>query len=484
MSSWLRNLWSSRFARRLTVAFVATAVAAAALTAVLVNLAIGIRFDAYVQAQRQARELQIVDVLAADYQQAGGWRSDSLDRLAPAFVMSGAEVELLGPDGRPVWSTGGLGMSPGMAAMHREMMGTPELAATSRWPVLVDGQQVGTAQLRVPQAALPAADEQFRTSVNRLLLGGALVAGLLALLVGLVLARRTTTGVTELTAAAHALAGGRRDRRAAVSSPDEIGDLATAFNTMADAVVREDELRRVFAADVAHELRTPLTVLRSQLEAVQDGIAAPTRAVVDSLHEESLRLERLVADLEMMAAADAAAFSLDRRELALHPLVREVLDGFAGHFAERDLTLVTDLTEVTADVDPARMRQVLTNLLSNAAKFTPPGGRVNVSLARRDGGVELAVTDTGVGIPADEQARVFDRFYRGAGSRAAGSGIGLAVAAELVAAHGGEISVHSEPGQGSRFLVRLPVSGAASQPTFIATSQGPPSVDVVRTNAS
>ncbi|WP_219418111.1 HAMP domain-containing sensor histidine kinase [Pseudonocardia nigra] len=462
----------------------ATAVAAAALTAVLVNLAIGARFDAYLESQRQAREQQIVEVLAADYRQAGGWRPDSLNRLAPAFVMSGAEVDLLGADGRLVWSTAGLGMSPGMAEMHREMMGTPELSAAGRWPVLVDGQQVGTALLRVPQAALPAADEQFRTSVNQLLLGGALLAGLLALLVGLALARRTTIGVTELTAAANALAAGRRDRRAAVSSPDEIGDLAAAFNTMADAVVREDELRRLFAADVAHELRTPLTILRSQLEAVQDGITAPTPTVVDSLHEESLRLGRLVADLEMMAAADAAAFTLHRRSLALRPLVCEVLDGFAAHLAERDLTLSTDLAEVTAHVDPARMRQVLTNLLSNAAKFTPAGGRVSVTLGHRDGEVELAVTDTGVGIPADEQPRVFDRFYRGAGSRAAGSGIGLAVAAELVAAHGGDISVHSEPGHGSTFLLRLPTSGAAPAATFIGSSQEPPSVDGVRTHTS
>lgn len=484
MASQLWRLWSSRFARRLTVAFVATAVAAAALTAVLVNFAIDARFDAYLDSQRQAREQQIVDVLTAEYQRAGGWRPDSLDPLAPALVMSGAEVDLLSPDGHLLWSTAAFGMSAQMAAMHREMMGTPELGPTSRLPVMVDGRPVGTAVLRVPQAALPAADEEFRTSVNRLLLGGALGAGILALLVGLVLARRTTAGVTELMAAARELAAGRRDRRAAVSSSDEIGDLATAFNTMADAVAREDELRRLFAADVAHELRTPLTILRSQLEAIQDGLAAPTPAVVDSLHEESLRLGRLVDDLEAMAAADAAGFSLNRREVALRPLIRDVLDGFTGHLAERDLTLVTDLADVTARVDPARLRQVLANLLSNAAKFTPPGGRVTVTLEQRDGDAELAVADTGVGIPADEQPRVFDRFFRGVGSRAGGSGIGLAVAAELVAAHGGEIAVQSEPGHGSRFLVRLPANGAAPSTTFIGSSQRPPNVDDVRVNTT
>jgi two-component system, OmpR family, sensor histidine kinase BaeS len=458
MPNPLRGLWVGRFARRLAIAFVTTAVAAAAFTALLVNLAIGARFDAYLDSQRQAREQQIVALLAEEYQQEGGWRPESLNRLAPAVVMAGARIELLDVQGRPLWSSADFAMSPQMAAMHREMMGTPPPGATSRLPVVVDGTQVGTAVLQVPQAVLPAADAQFRTSVNWLLLGGALVAAVLALLVGLALARRTTAGVTELTAAANALAAGRRDRRAVVSSDDEVGELATSFNAMADAVTREDELRRVFAADVAHELRTPLTVLRSQLEAVQDGLAAPTRAVVDSLHEESLRLGRLVADLEAMAAADAAGFSLDRSEVALRPLVREVLDGFTGHLAERDLTLVTDLAEVTACVDPARLRQVLTNLLSNATKFTPPHGTVTVTLEQRNGDVELAVTDTGAGIPTEEQPRVFEHFFRGAGAQAGGSGIGLAVAAELVTAHGGDISVHSEPGHGSRFLVRLPAN--------------------------
>lgn len=456
MVSPLRGLWHSRFARRLTLAFVATAAAATALTAILVNLAIDSRFDAYLESQRQAREQQVISVLATDHLRAGGWQQASLDQLAPAFVMSGISVELLGPDGRRIWWTSGFEMSPAMSAMHREMMGIPQPGPTSRLPVLADGQQVGTAVLQVPQAVLPAADREFRDSVNQLLLGGAVAAGVLALLVGLALARRTTVGVTELTAAANELAAGQRDRRAAVSSHDEIGELATSFNALADAVTREDELRRTFASDVAHELRTPLAIVRSQLEAIQDGITEPTPEVIGSLHHEALRLGRLVADLETMADAGAAGFTLHRREIALRPLMRDVLDGVAGQLAEHELQLVTDLADVTAVADEVRLRQVVSNLVSNAVKFTPAGGRVTVTLAQQDKDVEFAVADTGVGIPEDELPRVFDRFYRGAGSRAEGTGIGLAVAAELVTAHGGQIRVHSRPGHGSRFLVRLP----------------------------
>lgn len=470
MASSLRGLWHSRFARRLTLAFVATAVAATALTALLVNLAIDARFDAYLESQRQAREQQVAGVLAADYLRAGGWRRDSLDQLAPSFVMAGIRVTLLA-DGRRIWSTAGSAMGPAMSQMHREMMGIPELGPASRLPVVVDGRRLGTAVLRVPQAVLPAADREFRDSVNRLLLGGATAAGVLALLVGLALARRTTTGVTELTAAANELAAGRRDRRAAVSSNDEMGELATSFNEMADAVTREDELRRTFASDVAHELRTPLAILRSQLEAIQDRVTEPDPDVISSLHDETLRLGRLVADLETMADAGAAGFTLDRGELALRPVVRDVLDGLAGQLTEREL--VTDLDDVTAFADAVRLRQVVANLVSNAAKFTPAGGRVTVTIEQRDGDIELAVADTGAGIPEDELPRVFERFFRGTGSRGEGSGIGLAVAAELVSAHGGRISVDSRPGHGSRFLVRLPVldQGRAGRPGLRQTTR-------------
>lgn len=458
MAKLRRAVRNGRYSRRIALAFVVTAVAAAALTAILVNLAIDARFGTYLQSQQQAREQQIVAVLAAEYRRVGQWRRESLDELAPAFLMSGATVEVLDRGGNRIWTSSAAAMSPDMPAMHREMMGIPSPAPQRRLPILVGGEQVGSAVVRVPQATLPAADREFRDSVNWLLLGGAVTAGMLALLVGLALTRRTTAQVGELTAAANERAAGRRERRAAVYVNDEIGELAESFNSMADAVTREDELRLAFASDVAHELRTPLTILQTQVEAIRDGLSAPDSAVFESLHEEILRLGRLVADLETLADAGAAGFTLRRREVALRPLVEDVLDSVANQMAMKNLELDTDLGGVTANVDEARLRQVLDNLLSNALKFTPDGGQIAVTLDERDRHAELTVADDGPGIPSDELPQVFERFFRGARSSAAGSGIGLAVAAELAAAHGGEISVESEPGHGSRFLVRLPIS--------------------------
>lgn len=156
--------------------------------------------------------------------------------------------------------------------------------------------------------------------------------------------------------------------------------------------------------------------------------------------------------------------------MALRPLVGAALDGVAGHFAELEVEVVTHLDEVPAFADPGRISQVVTNLLTNAATYTPPGGTITVTLTRSTDTVELAVADTGRGIPDDELPRVFDRFFRGATAPSGGSGIGLAVAAELITAHGGTITVDSHVGRGSRFLVRLPVTAPAPHNAFIGSS--------------
>lgn len=448
----------SGVARRLALTVIATAVGAAALTAIVVNVAFGARFEGYLDTQQQARVQQVVASLTADYRTEGGWRAESLDQLAPGLVMSGSTVTVQGADGRPVWSLADSGVDPAISAMHREMMGVPDLGPTVAVPVVVEGRPVGTATVQVAQAVSPIADLEFRDAVNQLLLLAAAGAAAAALLLGLLVARRTTRPLAELTEAADELAAGNRDRRARVSSADEVGELARSFNAMADAVDREDELRQRFAADIAHELRTPLAILRGQLEAVQDGVTDPDRGLIDSLHEESLRMGRLVADLETLADAGAAGFGLRRRAVALRPLVTAALDGLAGHLAELELEVVRRLDEVDVYADPARISQVVTNLLTNAAIWTPPGGTITVTLARGPDGAEIAIADTGPGIPDDELPLVFDRFFRGAAAPSGGSGIGLAVAMELVRAHDGDITVDSRPGDGSRFLVRLPVN--------------------------
>lgn len=463
-------------ARRLALTLALTGLGAALLTALLVNVAFQGRFDSFVQQQQQGREDQLLAVVTATYTDAGGWDEQALAALAPAAVMSGAEVSVYDNQERLVFSTADSSMGADMGQQHREMMGVAQLGQPRRLPVVVDGQQVGTLEVAVPQGDLPSGEQGFLDSVNLLLIGGAALAGLVAVAIGVLLARRATRPVAELTAAARGLAAGQRARRAHVHRDDELGELATAFNALADTVEREDQVRRLFAADVAHELRTPLAILRSQLEAVQDGLHEPTPAVLASLYEETLRLGRLVADLEAMTSADAAGFHLELRPIRLDELIRDVTEGLQDRFTGAGLTLSATLQPVTVSADPDRLTQVLTNLLGNAVKFVPATGRVSLILDQAEGTARLQVIDDGPGIEPADLPHIFDRFYRGRGPRTGGSGVGLAVVDELVRAHGGQVAAMAAQDGGTTFTVRLPLFASDSHTAFIPPSHPMPTV--------
>ncbi len=459
------------FAFRLAAAFAGVGILAAALTALLVNFAFGTRFTSYLEQQQQARQQQLITALSDSYERMAGWSTTDLQSLQSLAIMDGGTLRLVDTSGQTVWDAGGQ-----MASMHRQMLGSGPLGPPKEMPVVVGGTTVGTAIIREPSPGLLPQDVSFRSAVNRLLLLGGILAGLIALVLGIVLARRATAPARELTRAARDLAAGDRSRRVDFEAPDELGEMAVAFNAMADTIEEEDRLRRMFAADVAHELRTPLAILRTQVEGLQDGVVEPSSKELASLHDETLRLTRLVADLETLASADAAGFSLERRQIDLRPVLEQAAREFAGAFEAEDVRLSVDAQDVGAEADSTRIHQVVSNLLSNALKFTPAGGEARLELRAEDGAAVIRVADSGPGIPSEELPRVFDRFFRGKGSRARGSGIGLTVARELVRTHGGDVDVESEPGRGTTFTVRLPGSSSQERSAFTAPSQPPATV--------
>jgi two-component system sensor histidine kinase BaeS len=468
------------FAFRLAAAFAGVGIAAAALTAILVNLSFGSRFTGYLESQQRLREQQLVAALADSYTRTDGWNVADLGALSPLAFMDGGTLQLLDASGRVVWAPSESQLAGPMAAMHRQMMGGGSLAPEQSLPITVNGTRVGTALVRLPQSGLLPQDLAFRSSVNRLLLFGGIAAGLAALLLGLFLARRATRPARDLASAAQAFAQGDRSRRAEYRGADEFGDMARSFNSMADTVEEEDRLRRTFAGDVAHEIRTPLAILQSQIEALQDGVTEASPSELESLHEETLRLRRLVGDLETLASADAASFTLAMEPVELGAVAREVTREFAGPFEVGGVTLTSDLQHVIVDGDPIRLRQIAANLLSNALKFTPEGGKVRMELEREGDRAVLRVSDTGVGIPPDELPHIFDRFFRGREVRAGGSGIGLTVVRELVSAHGGEVDASSEPGSGTTFTVRILLASSPLPTSFTDPSHGGPSVRAER----
>jgi signal transduction histidine kinase len=311
--------------------------------------------------------------------------------------------------------------------------------------------------LRFPTQTMEA-ERHVRDALARTALLGVLIASAVALVVALYVSMRVTRPVMALTTAAGDLAAGRRAARVDTNGPGELRVLAEAFNDMADNLDREDQLRRNLVADVAHELRTPLAILQGTTEALLDGVDQPTPEVLGSLHDEVTRLRRLVADLETLAAAEAAGLRLHSRDSELADVATGATDLLRPLADEQELTLVTDIHPAPTFGDPDRLQQVAVNLIANAIKFTPAGGTITVRTAVTGGRAVLEVSDTGPGIRADEIAHVFERFWRGTnGATASGSGIGLAVVAELVTAHHGDVHATNNDTAGVCFTVSLPL---------------------------
>lgn len=263
--------------------------------------------------------------------------------------------------------------------------------------------------------------------------------------------------VASVMEAADRVAAGDYHVRVSEHGPASIRAMARAFNTMTERLQNHDTLRRDLMADVAHELRTPLTVIQGKLEGLLDGVYQPDPDQLRQLLDETHVLARLVEDLRTVALSEGGGLKLQKEPIDVSALARDVVLAYGGDADSRGVRLEVEAPDdlPPIDADAVRIREVIGNLLSNALRHTPAGGAVVVRVAAGSGGgVSVAVRDTGRGMPPEEIARVFDRFYKGAESR--GSGLGLTIARGLVAAHGGEIRASSEPGRGTTFAFTLP----------------------------
>jgi two-component system, OmpR family, sensor histidine kinase BaeS len=429
---------------RLALAFLAVALAAVALLAGLTAAFAAADVSALASRQRQELTTAIAVAAAAAWERDDSWASADLSPVLDLAARTGADIEIRDVAGRVV------SRSPGFASQAS----APQFAAAAA----LRGRRVGRVVVRFTGSGLGGADRSLEIALLRAISGAAGVAALGALLTGLAVARRITRPVDRIIAVTRAMGGGERSARVGqVAAPAELRELATAFDQMADALARQEQLRRDLVADVAHELRTPVAVLQAGHEAMLDGVAEPTPEQLASLRDEVLRLANMVNDLQTLAAADAAALHLSRHRCDLADLADEAVVSLIGRFDAAGITVERRFAAAGVLADPRWLHQLVMNLLTNALKFTPEGGQVTVEVRPAGPDAVLTVADTGIGIPADEVPHVFDRFWRGRqAAQISGSGIGLAVAAELAQAHGGNLAASSEPGQGTVMTLTLP----------------------------
>jgi signal transduction histidine kinase len=374
----------------------------------------------------------------------GAVQIESLDFAQPADVVVAAAQPVTQSVffvSAPVSST--------MAFEATNMVQVAEAPLSIRWP--------GLAQPDPMQ-------EGFASGLNQSLLIASAVAGVVALLLTWLLSRQVLRPVAELTKASQRMAMGDLAYRVAIPGDHEIGKLGRAFNSMAQALQHGEQLRRTMVGDVAHELRTPLTNIQGYLEAMRDGLVRPDAAMIDSLHEEALLLNRLVADLQDVALAEAGQLSLNRAPADLTVLLEHAVRAIQPRMQAKGVACTTDIAEPlpVAYLDSERISQVLRNLLNNALTHTAADGQImvsaNYSLEDGQGMYTICVADTGCGIAPEEIPLIFERFYRADPSRnraTGGSGLGLTIVRQLVEAHGGIVSVESTLGIGTCFTVRL-----------------------------
>jgi two-component system, OmpR family, sensor histidine kinase BaeS len=440
---------------KLILAFLIVSLAGVLLVAVLAGRVTADEFDHFMFRQNQDF---LVETLSLYYQEQGSWAGAAA--LLRAGQMRGqGQMHGMGPalDVALADSSGRI-VVPG--AGYRAGTQISDTVLRRGAPIEVEGRQVGTllGGHTMPMMMHTAATE-FLQRVNRSLVLASVGATFLALFLGTLLARALTQPLRELTAATRAVAGGDFGRHVPVRSEDELGQLADAFNQMSAGLSHGRELRRQMTADIAHELRTPLSVILGHAEALRDGVLPPDAATFEIVHEEALRLNRLVDDLRTLSLAEAGELELIRRPTSPAGLLAKVAAAQAPRAAQQNVSLETEVAPDLPDIamDPDRMAQVLGNLLDNALRHTPGDGRVTLAAQAANGSVIFRVSDSGPGIDPADLPHVFDRFYRADKSRQrGGSGLGLAIARSIVDAHNGRIWAESPPGHGARFFVQLP----------------------------
>ncbi len=386
------------------------------------------------------------DLAGVAYMNAGGWNEESHELIVHLAQADGLAATVVDGRGRDVV------VIPPAAS--------PEEGAVVTAPVRIGMRTVGS--VTVSQAdgrLLTPVETRLAHELNRMHLAAGLTSAIVAVAVALYLAWTLSGSLRLIRGGAERMRAGDLDTRVKEGGDDEVRAVARALNDLAETLQQEESLRKESVDDLAHELRTPVMGLLARIEAAQDRVLDDEAANLAAMHDEATRLTRLLDDVSLLADAARPGLLLERTPVDLAAVADRRAGAVRQQFENKGIALSWEVEPVVVDGDVKRLEQIVANLLSNALRYTDPGGRVVVRVRPESGNAILEVADTGIGVAEADLEHVFERFWRGEKSRSrttGGAGIGLAIVKELVRAHGGQVSVDSAPGEGSTFRVTLP----------------------------
>jgi signal transduction histidine kinase len=478
---------------KLMGAFLLVIAIGALVISVLTSQATQNAFNLYTTRSGQIWTQRLVPILADYYTQTNSWQGvDSViqSNLGGQGISNGtgnimgqgrgfgqggqiADGEMMGILGQRLILTDNKGfvVSDTLNEFIGKQLSSSELKYGT--PIIVNNNLVGTLLITpndFSNAGTPAAE--FLASVKQAIISSAIIAGVIAMILGAILFFQITAPLRQLRKAATAITNGDLNQRVSIDSKDEFGELGMTFNNMAQSLAKAESQRQHLMADVAHELRTPLAAIQGTLEGMQDGVLPLDEEQLAALHVETTLLNRLIGDLRLLSLAEAGQLKLELQKIDPGKLIQQIVERMKPQANQKEVHLEVDVQASLPELmlDPDRITQILNNLIGNALRYTPSGGTIKVKAENllNSNSIQISVIDTGVGINPENIPFVFDRFYRADKSRtrsSGGSGLGLAIVKQLVEAHGGNVKVESpffnnkeNQGFGTAFSFTLPQS--------------------------
>ncbi len=419
-------------------------------------------FDEYIEGTREDHLYWVLASIEGSYQD-GKWNMNSLNESVHWGMMLGFDMRIEDREGREITNSHAV-MASLPLSMKRRMEsvihGHSAEGEYEKYPLYIEDNELGALYIRPLRREGPSKVKEtiFKDRGRNFLRISFLIAGLSALAMALFFSLYLSRPVRRLKFAAERVAQGDFSVRVNLSSKDEIGGLSRSFNYMAEALEKEESLRKRLSSNIAHELRTPLAVMKAQVEGMIDGVVEDAAEGLENIRGEVERLTRLVEGIEDLAKAEASFFSKgEQSRVNLKELLEGIESSMGPIFLEKGLQFsLVDRGDIEVISDAEKLERILKNIISNSLKYTERGG-VRIDYGKEEGEFFIEVGDTGTGINKEDLTKIFMRFFRGRDAAGSGIGVGLAIVKELVDIMGGRIDVSSSAGEGTTFKVWLPI---------------------------